>query len=590
MNRSGFSFVSILIITLTSVLAMPGEAKSADKAKIKAAVSKGAKYLQSNVGKTRNGAKSLIALAMIKADVSPEDAGIQEAVNAVLAKIDPQTGYHPLANNFYETGLDAYMLVEATGDKHKDAVEKIIEYIIEEQMPAGAWDYHPEEGKESNGDTSCTHYACLGLWAAQRIGIEFDVSVWENVLRWHIKNQNKDGGYGYCPGFAHGDGKGASIINMTINAICSMQIAAMQIDEKVILSGPEKRSSNPNVKDGDAEANKKFGVLDAVQIDSEPQEKIRLRGVVPSAAYGSTSRAIGWMQSRFFVKGPGSGVMGYYYYSIERMGALANLDTIGNRNWFDECASLILDAQNTDGSWKITKLYSGTEVDTAFCILFLTRSTGKLIKRVDTPQFGDGLLAGGRGLPDDLTDVDFNGRSVKMKEKPTEPLDILLASLSKTGGLENLDAVQKQIVEQVQIGNREDLIGQIDQLLKLVDHPDPTIRQTVVWALGRTGDMKLTQHLIKGLSDTDLGVMIESRNALCWISRKPLGFGFPEDPLIDFSDNASAEQKSAAIAQWHKNVVLTWGDWYLKNRPFEDRGDAFEAELRRKMDKLKYGF
>ncbi len=563
---------------------------------LKAAVAKGASFLKANAKNTQNGAKSLVALAMIKADLPPETPEIEEAIQAVLKKIDENHHYKPKANNFYETGLDAYLLVEAGGDKYREQVQYIVNYLVEEQRPEGAWDYHPEEGKPTQGDTSCTHYACLGLWAAQRIGIQFDVSVWENVLKWHIARQNPDGGYAYCPGFREGDGGENSIITMTINGVCTMQIAAMQIDEQVVLSGPVVKSAEkaPVVKEGSEPANeedkKKFGVLEAVELVDKPVEtKIRLDGVIPPAAYTATKRSLDWMQSRYFSEGPGTGVMGYYYYSMERMGALANVDQIGSHNWFNEISGIMLKEQKPDGSWALTKLYSGTEVDTAFCILFLTRSTGKLIKRIPPPVLiGDGLLAGGRGLPDDLADAQYDGRAMKEKPKPTEPLDKLLASLSSTGDIDIAD-VQKQIIAKVQIGDKATLIGQIDQLVTLVDHPEAEVRRTVAWALGRTDNMDLAKYLITGLSDKDIGVMIESQNALCWLSRKTKGFGLSQSPLDDVSANATEQQKSDAISAWHKKAVLRWGEWYLNNRPFADRGDEFEAKLRADMERLKSG-
>lgn len=572
-------FACILIVGAAS------QVVAADKAQINTAVQKAVSYLSSVVDQQGGGARSICALALLKGGVPADNPAIQKAVEEVRGRISDNV-YRPTDNKFYEPGLDVYLLAEAGGEKYKSEIQAIVDHMVNGQLAGGAWDYPKND--PTTGDTSCTHYCCLGLWAAQRAGIEIDASVWEKILTWHVKRQSRDGGYAYCPGFPEGFGQGKSELNMTVNAIGSVHIAALMLDPNIVLTKPPVPAEKTEEQ---AEKVPFQGLLERVEIGQAPMNGPRTEGTVPPGTHESMQQALGYLQSRFIVKGPGSGWMGYYYYSLERMAALADLDKIGNRNWFDECANELLSQQRDDGAWKVSRMpHINDALDTAFAILFLTRSTGKLLKRVDTPKFGDGLLAGGRGLPDDLSDVDFNGRKVMKKEEPTEPLDILLASLSKTGGLENLDGVQEKIVEQVQLGNREDLVGQVDQLLKLIDHPDAGIRQTVVWALGRTGNMNLAQHLINKLSDQDLLVMIEARNALCWISRKPLGFGFPEDPLIDLAPNASAEQKRAAIAQWHKNVVLTWGEWYLKNRPFEDRGDAFEAELRQKMDRLKYGF
>lgn len=559
--------------------------QGANPAQVKSAYVKGAQYLNTIYEQSGGGKKTLVALAIYKAGLPKDSGPVKETLGEILSRIKDGK-YRPGGEHLYEAGIDATFLADLDPAKYQAQIKAIADYIVGSQKSNGGWDYPSgRDDPKFHGDTSVIQYACLGLWAAERAAIEIDDSVWKKVLDWHVTFQNPDGGFAYCPRTTTGHFQDRSTLNMTAAAVANMHIAMLHIDPTFL---PLKQELQREKSENNEAQQPKFGVLEAVNLDTVTEKTVSVK--IPPEAVASVRKAFNWLGVRFKVENKESPHATYYYYTVERMGALADVIKIGSSDWFDSCANYLLSKQKADGSWDESN-YFDTGYDTAFCVLFMTRSTGKLLKRVEpAAQFGDGLLAGGRGLPDDLTDVDFNGRSVKMKEKPTEPLDILLASLSKTGGLENLDVVQKQIVEQVQLGNREDLIGQVDQLVKLVDHPDPGIRQTVVWALGRTGDMQLAQHLITRLSDSDLGVMIEARNALCWMSRKPLGFGYPEDPLIDLSDKATPAQKNAVIAQWHKNLVLKWGDWYLNNRPFEDRGDAFEAELQRKMDKLKYGF
>ncbi|MCA9098773.1 MAG: HEAT repeat domain-containing protein, partial [Planctomycetaceae bacterium] len=176
----------------------------------------------------------------------------------------------------------------------------------------------------------------------------------------------------------------------------------------------------------------------------------------------------------------------------------------------------------------------------------------------------------------------------KMKDKPSGSLEELLASLQSSGEI-SLDDVQNQLVEQIQLGDRNELIGQKDQLIKLIQHPSAEIRRTAVWALGRSNDFSAAKYLIDALSDQDLGVIIEARSALCWLARKPTGFGLAPDPLEDLPDNATDQQKKDAISSWHKDLVVTWGNWYLDNRPFADRGDDFEANFRAKLERIRLG-
>jgi len=260
---------------------------------------------------------------------------------------------------------------------------------------------------------------------------------------------------------------------------------------------------------------------------------------------------------------------------------------LGNHQWFQECATKLIGQQNPDGSWDLSHYDSQTDksVATSLITLFLLRSTGKVLNR-DEPNFGQGLLAGGRGLPEDLASATFNGRTMEEKKKPVGPLDELLASLAETGDIDISD-VQEQIVEQVQLGDRKELVKQKDLLVKLIKHSDPNVRLTAAWALGRTDDMRLAMHLINALDDKDVGVMIEARNSLCWLARRPRGFGFPADPFDGLPPNPPEEARLNAIRTWHKQVFTAWGNWYLDNRPYDDRGDQFEALLRKRLQELK---
>ena len=571
---------SVILGILIHLLALP--APAATTVEVQTAVAKGAQYLRSIYPMMNGGEKTLVALTIYKADGNKNGRELTTTLNEILAKFDGDT-YEYGGDHLYEAGVEATLLSDLDAVKYKPQLQILADVIISEQMDTGGWDYpNGGHGKDSVGDTSVIQYACLGLWACERAGVQVDPQVWERVLLWHAKYQNDDGGFSYCPGLTTGDGRGASMLNMSVNAVGNMHIAMLHLDPK-FLPLEQRRPTKQASPDDEPP---KFGFLEAVEVEA-PEESRAKQGEIPDSSITAVRRAFGFVTARFDTFNRETGHKSYYYYSLERMASLANIEKIGDREWFNSCADFLISEQQPTGGWDIKSVYT-PQLDSAFCVLFLTRSTGRLLKRVATPQLGQGLLAGGRGLPDDLTSVDFNGRTIVAPEGPVEPLDKLLASLKNTGNLDFLD-VQEQIVEKVQLGDRETLIGQVDQLLELVDHPDANIRRTVMWALGRTDRMDLARHLIDGLSDSDLGVMIEARNGLCWLSRKPKGFGYPIDPIADLGPDASEQQQEDAVATWHKRLVLTWGEWYLNNRPFTDRGDEFEAELRARMVRLQEG-
>src|SRR5262249_6610152 len=84
-----------------------------------------------------------------------------------------------------------------------------------------------------------------------------------------------------------------------------------------------------------------------------------------------------------------SGKAYYFFWSLERVGMIFNLDTIGGKDWYNWGAEIILANQKPDGSW--AGEYASDGVDTCFALLFLVRSN--LVR-----DLSSGLRHGGRGL------------------------------------------------------------------------------------------------------------------------------------------------------------------------------------------------
>jgi hypothetical protein len=212
--------------------------------------------------------------------------------------------------------------------------------------------------------------------------------------------------------------------------------------------------------------------------------------------------------------------------------------------------------------------------------LFLLRTTAKTLKReIPLDPLGAGLLAGGRGLPDDLNQAVLKQGTVK-STKDLGPIDELLAALEKVESVD-LSTTQSAIVEQVQLGDREELIKQKDRLIKLAKHPNAEARRTAIWALGRTEDMRIAKLLISALDDNNVDVMVEAQNALCILSRKPLGFGLAESPFTGLAESATQEERDAAVSVWREKAKEKWGVWYYKYRPYDERDDLSEALFQR---------
>jgi hypothetical protein len=566
-------FARVLSIVAAAVLLSPGRTvQAADAARVQQAISRGGNYLRSVISKKHGGQKSIIALAAMKAGVPKTSPEIQEAIGAILAQYDPQNGWQPDVEHFYSTSVAAVLLADSDPEKYKPVLDSMANYFVTGQRADGGWDYPTPRGTE--GDTSVTHYALLGMWACARAGSEIPGESWERAIRWHLTKQNSDGGFSYTPGYRT-DGQGVSMPNMSVNAVGSIAIAWLNLAPDVL---PSLDAQEPQAKKvvAKVETPKNNDALEAVPVDVPVEEGLK-GGSIPDGTANAMRRAFGWFAARFSLENKTTTHNSYYYYSLERMTAMIGAKDIGGHDWFTECSDFLLARQENDGSWDFSS-YDGVDLDTAFVVLSLVKSTAKLIKRTEpSARFGEGTLVGGRGLPDNLS-----GGAAKPKNRKMTPLDDLLASLAKADTLE-VEDVQEQLIEQVQIGDREELVKQKDLLVKLIKNPQAEVRRTAAWAIGRANDLHLARYLVTALEDPNLDVNIEAHNALCWISRKPLGFDLALDPLDGLALDAGQDVRDAAVGAWRAKAVKLWGSWYLENMPYADRGDEFEAQLREKL-------
>jgi hypothetical protein len=567
--------------------------KAADPLAIETAIQDGANSLLSdaqnwNGDNTDQGLRALCALALVKAHVDVDTPAITKATQAILTRCTVEDGYKPSGHHYYGAGVDATLLVEVGEAQdqpqlYQSQIKMIADYIIAGQLASGGWDYPDGHGGVFSGDTSVTQYAMLGLWAATRAGIEVPNSVFDRCIGWHFSTQQPDGGFVYCPGTNAGHEQGASSLNMTAAAIGSILIAARHLypNQAERLFEGAVRDEVVEQPEDDSLAN---GQLERVDIDAPPENGASTatdpEGSTPiSQIQQSVQRAAGWLGPRF-VNNNEVPHSAYYYYSVERAGSLAGITHIGPHDWYHFCADYLISNQNEDGSWSMGSTSSNQ--DTAFVILFLALSTGQIVGTPVVPDpAGAGLQAGGRGLPENLNDVRMvDGRvTVPPNLGPTSDLLSELANIDDA----SIAEVQEAIIKDVVIGDREQWIARKDELAELAAHPNAEVRRTAIWALGRTGDMSLAKLLITALEDHDAGVNVEANNALCWLSRRPNGFNLSVDPLGGLPTDAGQEQIEAVMAAWRSEAVQQWGSWYLRHRPFADRGDEFEANLRQKL-------
>ncbi|MEK7866749.1 MAG: prenyltransferase/squalene oxidase repeat-containing protein, partial [Planctomycetota bacterium] len=167
-------------------------------------------------------------------------------------------------------------------------------------------------------------FGVLGLWAAAIAGVKVPASSFQRAERWWKGQQGTDGGWGY-------GSRDLSYGSMTCAGVAAMSICARGLED-------------------------------------------------PDRNRGQEVAGLRWLGGNFTVKdNPKSGSWHYYYlYSLERAGTITAQKTIGGKDWYQEGARFLVDAQAADGSWTSEDPIS----DTCFAILFLKRATSSLITGV----------------------------------------------------------------------------------------------------------------------------------------------------------------------------------------------------------------
>lgn len=532
-------------------------------AKYDASIRKAIGYLKQEILNPTSGVHggylSFTAYTLLQAGESASSEPVKKAIDELKTRIT-SAGYKPdnSEHHIYDAGVDAMLLSKAGGDNYYAELKAISDYIIAQQGSDGSWDYP----SRTVGDTSMGQYGALGLWAAIVGGVDVPKEVWDKLAVWHLRTQQPDGGFMYHPGVNVAASVGGSqpTLNMTAGACGTLAICRLQLYPEFV---PGEKHENKGPK-------KAFGLLEAKLPEAD---KSNYKGQASLTAINTAiGRGMGWLGGRYR---PVSNLVNkiYFCYALERTCALNRIETLaGGTNWYRKSGDALVSLQKPDGSWDAFVKHAPT----AFAVLFYIRPTKKAV----AAQYGGGLLTGGRGLPTDLAGADVTGGAVKEKRKPAGPLDELLTDLSKL----DPDAIadtQSAIVEKIQVGSREELLGELDRIRKLIVHPDPELRRTAVWAVGRSGDLKDANLLISALNDFNVDVLIEAYNSLSYLSRKIDGVGMDSNPYAELSEFPTQAEKNEAMADWKKEALKRWSDWYLRVRPYAERNDIFELGLRK---------
>jgi hypothetical protein len=533
MARLRFSHILALAVILGLV---PNMAQPA-RAQQEPAVASGVQYLRSVAAAKAGsavGESAMIALALIKAD-TPKGDPVLSGLIATIRKQFTSSGYRPQrtgGHDVYEAAVVAMALANLDSEETRGDINLIATYLLGLQKPNGSWDY----AHRPHGDTSISQYALLGLWECENAGFDVPPAVWDNAASWYLSKQGPSGAWNY-----HRDQpEYLENMSMTAAGVGSLLLCKRQLER----FRQQKRGNNP--------------LLTALT----PESSTLSYDIKTSTAKIDQAIAAGmkWLATNYSTTNSSLIGQSMYYglYGIERVSAFADRETFGKVDLMEKGRNYIRTTQHPDGSWHYQP--QTDDMNTVWCILFLTKSTAKRIKQVVIKRLGAGTLLGGRYLPKDLTTMTVAGGHLRSNPM-NGAVEGMLAVLEDPRA-QNADTAVSGLIERYQREGPEVLRPFKDRFRKMLSDRDAGVRQVAAWALSRTADLDVVPDLIGALVDPEENVVVAARLGLQLLSRKIDGLGPP-------SPSSPAERRGAADA---------WRAWYDAIRPLDTDSDQDERK------------
>lgn len=526
-------FLSAGIALLLAIFPRTAAAHTPESPEVRAVIKKGLKYLETSKEGSLGG-QCLIGLVFLKDGADEKHPKVVAALNACLANTKGEVGA-----DIYSTGIAIIFLCTLNPSKYQPEIVKLRDSLEDRQKSCGAWGYPDKQ----TGDTSMTQYGMLSYWEMNAVGIPVSTKSVERAADWLLRTQDPQGNWGY-QGKEADDPKQSSLVNQEPKNSLGMSIAGLGCTYMAgdLLGLSELHAGQDN------------GLPPALR----PLKKVAARKGPVTNIDGKLIRAAqergkSWFAKNYKIDPPG--FTHYYLYALERGKSFQEAAagrSIKEPTWYNEGYEFLKKTQKPNGCWDTDegqKAY--VDVNTAFSVLFLLRSTKKAIERAKS--YGDGALLAGRGLPTEVQEVRVRGGQVAAKRlaNPTSELvDILTKPDHSMFAAVAADV--DLLTARIRGSKPEEKKELLNRMRTLAAAGVPDARVTAVRVLSQLRDIESCPALLAALDDPDWQVVLSADEGLQFMGWKTAAVNL----LGDKPDN-----KARAAAKER------WKTWYLTVRP-----------------------
>jgi hypothetical protein len=220
-------------------------------------------------------------------------------------------------------------------------------------------------------DNSNTQFGLLAVWMSRKHGVPVDGALDLVEKRFMAGQLENTGNWPYA-----GGGGGVGSPSMYCAGLLGMATGLARREErKKVEPKPEQPASPDKPKSG--KPNDPFYNPPAPK---EPEKKSAARAataqdlVIQRAFAGLGLTFAEMIRGGTILRAQGAHGYGdlYFFWSLERTGVVYGVQKVGGLDWFDVGSTALVRSQLPDGSWGGGSY--GAEVNTAFAVLFLSRS------------------------------------------------------------------------------------------------------------------------------------------------------------------------------------------------------------------------